>query len=72
MCNSFGIVSVWFCSSRLKGFKNASQYQIFLVTGGGSGLVVATATTLVSSGAKVILADINRVAPQCRLRFRTR
>src|SRR5574343_1161520 len=36
--------------------------KVFLVTGGGSGLGAATATTLVEAGAKVVLADVNRQA----------
>ena len=34
--------------------------QVFLVTGGGSGLGAATARMAVAAGAKVLLADVNR------------
>ncbi|UCV10978.1 3-hydroxyacyl-CoA dehydrogenase [Dechloromonas denitrificans] len=36
--------------------------KVFLVTGAGSGLGAATARTLSEAGAKVVLADLNRVA----------
>jgi NAD(P)-dependent dehydrogenase (short-subunit alcohol dehydrogenase family) len=36
--------------------------KVFLVTGAGSGLGAATARTLVESGAKVVLVDLNREA----------
>ena len=36
--------------------------KVFLVTGAGSGLGAATARTLAASGAKVVLADVNREA----------
>ena len=36
--------------------------KVFLVTGAGSGLGAATARTLATAGAKVVLADVNREA----------
>lgn len=36
--------------------------KVFLVTGAGSGLGAATATALSDAGARVVLADLNRVA----------
>lgn len=36
--------------------------KVFVVTGGGSGLGAATARGLVEAGARVVLADLNRVA----------
>ncbi|MGB4065126.1 MAG: 3-hydroxyacyl-CoA dehydrogenase [Azonexus sp.] len=38
------------------------QDKVFLVTGAGSGLGVATACALVEAGAKVVLVDLNRQA----------
>src|SRR5215470_12557058 len=35
------------------------QHHVFLVAGGGSGLGAATASMLVSQGARVVVADVN-------------
>ncbi|GAC1536888.1 MAG: 3-hydroxyacyl-CoA dehydrogenase [Herpetosiphon sp.] len=40
------------------------QHNVFLITGGGSGLGAATARQLVQSGARVILLDINATVGQ--------
>ena len=38
------------------------QGQVFVITGGASGLGAATARRLVAQGGKVVLADVNAVA----------
>ena len=43
------------------------QDQVFLITGGGSGLGAATAKTLVEAGARVLLADVNAEAGAARV-----
>jgi NAD(P)-dependent dehydrogenase (short-subunit alcohol dehydrogenase family) len=40
--------------------------QVFLITGGSSGLGLATAQVLIGQGAKVLLADINAEAGEAR------
>lgn len=42
------------------------QNKRFLVTGAASGIGAATAELLVAAGARVVTADLNEVAPQCR------
>ncbi|SNS97550.1 3-hydroxyacyl-CoA dehydrogenase [Pseudomonas segetis] len=42
------------------------EQRVFLITGGSSGLGLATARKLVDAGAKVVLADINAEAGQQR------
>ncbi|ARU88616.1 3-hydroxyacyl-CoA dehydrogenase [Pseudomonas sp. M30-35] len=42
------------------------EQRVFLITGGSSGLGLATARKLVEAGAKVVLADINQQAGQAR------
>ncbi|WP_339516882.1 3-hydroxyacyl-CoA dehydrogenase [Pseudomonas sp. RL_15y_Pfl2_60] len=42
------------------------EQRVFLITGGSSGLGLATARKLVEAGAKVVLADINAEAGQAR------
>ncbi|SDI20313.1 NAD(P)-dependent dehydrogenase, short-chain alcohol dehydrogenase family [Pseudomonas delhiensis] len=43
------------------------QDKVFLITGGGSGLGAATAKTLVESGGRVLLADVNADAAAARV-----